>query len=92
MTRERTARLEVLHALKLWIEERYDAEVARRPPENIHWATLDRTWMQMRDKVDVMIMSERPYAVSQAECKHPGNEQLLVPCKLCGASIDWSGG
>lgn len=30
-----------------WIIERWDAEVANRPKENIHRRTLDSTWRQI---------------------------------------------
>ena len=33
--------------IEAWIVERWDAEVANRPAENVHRLTLDRIWRQM---------------------------------------------
>ena len=45
------AREEVLAALVLWVEQRWEAEVKHRPMENVHRRTLDGTWQQVLAKL-----------------------------------------
>lgn len=40
-----------LRLLQIWADDRWHAEVANRPVENVHYRTLDNTWKQVQRKL-----------------------------------------